>query len=176
MKPLLKHASTHLFFNSLSTKSLGKTSLIPEWDLWDMTSTLCVCVAGVGRRHCLLRMQELFCHIKIGTEVGSWHIQNCHNGPLYYLVILHPPGEWGRSNNLLSFKGSLLSTHGSLTILLKAPASGNVSQNDTFVLLTLLFLCWETEKVAYIGQAKMEERKVPNNLITQNDSMLSITF
>lgn len=91
-----------------------------------------------GGAHWLLRMQELFCHIKIGAKVGSLHIQNCHNGPLCYLLILHPPGEWGRSNNLLSFKGSLLSTHGILTILLKAPASGNVSQNDS---LCCFWLC-----------------------------------
>lgn len=97
-------------------------------------------------------------------------------GPLCYLLILRPPGEWGRSNNLLSFKGSLLSIHGSFPILLKASASKNVSQNDSLLLLTLLFLCWKTEKVAYIGQVEMEERKVPYNLITQNDSMLSITF
>lgn len=159
MKPLLKHASTHLFFNSLSTKSLGKTSLIPEWDLWDVTFTLCVCVAG-GRRYCFLRMQELFCHIKIGTEVGSWHIQNCHNGPLYYLVILHPPGEWGRSNNLLSFKGSLLSTHGSLTILLKAPASGNVSQNDSLCCFWLCsFFVWRLRRLHTLAKPRWKKEK-----------------
>lgn len=77
------------------------------------------------------------------------------------------------NNNMLSFKKSLLSTRGSITILLREPAPENVFQNDSFLPLTLLFLCWKTEKVAIIVQEvkdgetlNCKERKIPYNLIT----------